>query len=259
MSDLLRLGLCQMELSWEDPAENFKRIERLVGQSETEFDLLVLPEMFSTGYTMKPEGLPRDIGERTLEWMKSFSRRAGVSVTGSSVCKEGVAYFNRLWFVSPEEDRVHTYDKRHLFTLAGEHHHYQAGKALTLIEFRGFRILPLICYDLRFPVWSRNTMDYDLLLYVANWPQPRIQAWDMLLRARAIENMAYCAGVNRIGDDDGGYQYPGHSALIDPLGGLQVRVEGETIAVAEIRRSMIQDSREKLRFLEDRDRFEFQL
>lgn len=251
----LRIALCQMELSWEDAEENFRRVEKLAEASGESWDLLILPEMFSTGFTMKPESLPPRIGEQTLDWMKDFARKSGAAVTGSTVYKTADGFFNRLLFVDPGQPEVLIYDKRHLFTLAGEQHHYRPGKELLLLEYKGFRLCPLICYDLRFPVWSRNVSGYDLLLYVANWPVPRIQAWDLLLRARAIENMAYCVGVNRIGSDEGGHEYSGHSVLIDPLGNVVQQLEGEEIKAFTLKKNTLSDLRTRLRFLDDRDHF----
>jgi predicted amidohydrolase len=255
MNSELRIALCQMELSWEDAEQNFRRVEELAEASGESWDILILPEMFSTGFTMKPEILPPRVGEKTLDWMKGFARSSGAAITGSTVYRTADGFVNRLLFVDPNDDEVRIYDKRHLFTLAGEQHHYVPGEELLILDYKGFRICPLICYDLRFPVWSRNVSGYDLLLYVANWPVPRIQAWDVLLRARAIENMAYCAGVNRIGSDEGGHQYSGHSVMVDPLGNVIRQLEGEEIRVFTLEKNILNDLRSRLRFLDDRDHF----
>jgi predicted amidohydrolase len=167
---------------------------------------------------------------------------------------ENGAYYNRLFFVKPDRT-FKCYDKKHTFTLAGEHLKYAAGKERLLISYKGFTICPLICYDLRFPVWARNTDNYDVLLYVANWPKPRIAAWDALLQARAIENMAYCVGVNRVGKDANGHDYTGHSAVYDPLGERLVYSESDTELYVDLNKKVIDNSRTKLRFLEDRDPF----
>jgi len=256
MAEHLRLALCQMELVWEDPESNFRAVEDILDDSGEEWDLLILPEMFSTGYTMNPRNLCDGVGLQTEQWIKDLSRRYGGAVTGSTVYHTENGFTNRLIFADPDLDVQYRYDKRHLFTLAGEHREYVGGREQLLVNFRGWRIFPLICYDLRFPVWSRNTLDYDLLLYVANWPMARISAWDVLLRARAIENMAYCAGVNRIGKDGGGYEYPGHSALIDPLGRVEIMAEGQELVVEKIAKSTLKSLRDKFRFLDDRDRFD---
>jgi predicted amidohydrolase len=210
--------------------------------------------MFTTGFTMTPEHINEEEGLRTLVWMQAEAAKKNAAICGSMVFREDGHNYNRLLFVSPGGEHL-AYDKRHTFTLAGEHKVYTAGKSKQLIEYRGFRICPLICYDLRFPVWSRNVEGYDLLLYVANWPAQRVQAWDTLLKARAIENMAYCAGVNRVGTDINGHSYAGHSAVYDALGNSLVYSEEEAILYAGLSLSHIRETREALKFLNDRDAF----
>jgi omega-amidase len=168
--------------------------------------------------------------------------------------KKRTNFFNRLFFVHPN-GVTKSYDKKHTFTLAGEDQAYEAGKEKLILEYKGFKICPLICYDLRFPVWSRNVEDYDVLIYVANWPKTRITAWDTLLKARAIENMAYCIGVNRVGLDGADFEYTGHSAVYDVLGEQLAYSEKEEILYATLDKAHIQDTRKQLRFLEDRDSF----
>lgn len=255
MQDALRLALAQIPLVWEDPEANFSHIERVLSIEAHSWDLLILPEMFSTGFTMTPGNLPAEVGERTWEWMKDLSRRTQGAIMGSTVFHTPEGYVNRMLLAQPGSDHMEYYDKRHLFTLAGEHRSYVAGNRRPVFEYKGFRIFPQICYDLRFPVWSRNDLDYDLLIYVANWPVTRIQAWDALLKARAIENMAYSAGINRVGSDQGGYQYPGHSTLVDPLGNATDISEREEILYGSISKKVLLDIRERLRFLNDRDVF----
>jgi len=254
----LRLALVQTDLQWEDPVQNQRRIQSQLGSVDQVLDLIVLPEMFSTGFTMSPHRIPKEAAINSLTWMKELAFERSALVIGSLVWPledRPSAYSNRLFAVSPDGSFVH-YDKRHCFTLAGENKVYTAGEDRLLLEWRGFRICPLICYDLRFPVWARNTEDYDLLLYVANWPAPRINAWDALLTARAIENMAYCAGVNRVGQDAEGHQYPGHTALYDPLGKqLAFSREAEGVLLVDIQKEEIVKNRTKLKFLEDRDAF----
>ena len=213
----MKVALIQAELIWEDPEANRMQFEHKIGGLEDHPDLIVLPEMFTTGFTMNPGHIAPEEGERTLEWMQQQAERTDAGVVGSMVFQENGQYFNRLIFMQPG-GVFDSYDKRHTFTLAGEDRVYQRGTERTIIQFRDFTFCPLICYDLRFPVWSRNTMDYDVLLYVANWPSPRIGAWDNLLRARSIENMAYTLGVNRIGSDPNGLTYNGHSAGFDGMG-----------------------------------------
>ena len=253
----LKLALVQAELQWENPEANLLSFEKMLGQVSRDTDLIILPEMFSTGFTMTPHNLSPEAGEHALSWMKEQAAHHNAMVLGSLVWpwREG-GFSNRLFAVFPTGEFQY-YDKRHCFTLAGEDEVYQAGDRHLILEWRGFTLCPLICYDLRFPVWSRNTFDYDLLVYVANWPAPRINAWDALLKARAIENMAYCAGVNRVGEDQNNHRYPGHSALYDPLGEAQLYLE-EKPGVLEslISKKEVLENRSKLRFLEDRDRFE---
>jgi predicted amidohydrolase len=254
MADTLNIALIQSHLHWEDPEENRKMFaEKMASMPET-VDMVVLPEMFTSGFTMHPENLDEAEGDRTLLWMKEWAQKRNTAITGSMVYRESGHYFNRLFFVYP--DGTHkSYDKKHSFTLAGEDAAYTAGKEKVIVEYKGFKICPLICYDLRFPVWARNAEGYDALIYVANWPKPRINAWDTLLQARAIENMAYCVGVNRIGEDNSGYEYPGHSAVYDCLGNALGYSEKEEIVYATLSKEHIKSMRDKLRFLEDRDEF----
>ena len=250
----LRIALVQTPLVWEDPHANRKQLSGKLETLKEEVDLIVLPEMFTTGFTMSPEAIPAEEGAISLDWMKTQAKKYDSGIMGSIVYTEEGKHFNRLFMVTPE-GTVAQYDKRHTFTLAGEDQKYQAGKDKLSFDFRGFRICPLICYDLRFPVWSRNTEDYDLLIYVANWPAPRIDAWDSLLKARAIENIAYCIGVNRVGADLNGNHYPGHSAVYDCLGNTVVFSREETILRATLIKAHINQNREKLQFLADRDSF----
>ena len=210
--------------------------------------------MFTTGFTMDPQNIAKEEGDKTVRWMQKEAERKNMALTGSIVFYTDGHYYNRLWFVEPN-GRSSYYDKRHTFTLAGEDRIYNKGEKRVVIDYKGFRICPLICYDLRFPVWARNTENYDLLIYVANWPKPRINAWDALLKARAIENMAYVIGVNRTGTDNTGHNYPGHSTVIDVLGNPLVFSEEETILYATLGKNHISEVREKLKFLEDRDHF----
>lgn len=254
MEKTLRLTLVQIPLVWHDPKVNRKAVSELLRDERDNTDLIILPEMFTTGFTMTPEILADTEGPETLEWMRKEARKLNAAICGSTVFRQDGDFYNRLFFVTPEGDGI-SYDKRHTFTLAGEDKVYSRGKSRELITYRGFRIFPLICYDLRFPVWSRNTQGYDLLLYVANWPAARIQAWDTLLRARAIENMAYCAGVNRVGEDANGHAYPGHSAVYDSLGNQMIFGGKAGLLQASISKAALTETREKLRFLDDRDSF----
>ena len=250
----MNIAIIQTPLVWENPKANRKMFSEKIATLQGDVDLVVLPEMFTTGFTMNPHHIDRDEGSRTLAWMQENARTKKIAIVGSIVFQEQEAFFNRLFAVLPDGS-YYQYDKRHTFTLAGEHKVYQAGTSKLLFEYKGFTFCPLICYDLRFPVWARNVEAYDVVLYVANWPKPRINAWDTLLKARAIENMAYCIGVNRIGQDELGYEYPGHSAVYDVLGNPLGFSSKEEILLVSLSKTHINTQREKLRFLEDRDQF----
>ncbi|SHI39477.1 amidohydrolase [Pseudozobellia thermophila] len=254
MNDRLNIALVQTPLVWEDPEANRSRIGKKLDALAPNVDLIVLPEMFTTGFTMSPGNIKADDGRTTIEWMGQWAEKKGAALVGSIANNSQGVYTNRLFFVPPAGE-VRFYDKRHTFTLAGEDRVYQSGKKRLTVTYRGFRICPMICYDLRFPVWARNTDDYDLLLYVANWPKARIDAWDALLKARAIENVAYCVGANRIGTDENGHVYNGHSAAYDCLGEQIAFSDREEIIYATLYKDHIAQTRNKLKFLQDRDRF----
>ncbi len=253
----MEIALIQSSIFWQDPGKNREHYTSLIEGVTEKVDLIVLPETFTTGFTMTPSEIDVAEGALSLSWMKEMARVKSAAVTGSIPFFEKGRYTNRLYFVEPE-GAIHHYDKRHTFTLAGEHRSYARGEHILLLEYRGFRICPMICYDLRFPVWARNTDAYDLLLFVANWPKPRIDAWDTLLKARAIENMAYCIGVNRVGMDANGNEYPGHSACYDALGQRLAFSAEEEVLRVKLERSHIKGIRDQLRFLEDRDPFTLQ-
>lgn len=250
----METALVQSPLVWEDPAENRRHFSELLKPLAGSVDLIVLPEMFTTGFTMNPHNIAREEGSRTLDWMLEQASRTNAALVGSTVFPEQGRYFNRLVFAMPD-GTCQVYDKRHTFTLAGEDKVYDRGTMRIQVDFRGFSFCPLICYDLRFPVWSRNTNGYDVLIYVANWPSPRVSAWDTLLRARAIENMSYVLGVNRIGSDPNGLAYSGHSAAFDSLGERLAFAEGAQILRVTLNKSHLQETRNSLRFLQDRDGF----
>ncbi|WP_047247110.1 amidohydrolase [Maribacter thermophilus] len=254
MEEILKIALVQSSLVWEDPEANRAHFSKKLDLVSNDVDLAILPEMFTSGFTMSPEKLGADQSKKTVDWMVNEAVSRNMALVGSSVFYENEKYYNRLLFVKPDGE-VSSYNKRHTFTLAGEHKKYTSGKSIETIDYKGFRITPLICYDLRFPVWSRNVSGYDILVYVANWPKPRITAWDALLKARAIENMAYCVGVNRIGTDEKGLEYDGHSAVYDPLGERQAFSEKEGIVETTVSKTYVKEIRSKLRFLEDRDDF----
>ena len=254
MNQELKIAMVQSSLIWEEPEQNRINFERVINEISGDTDLVILPEMFTTGFTMNPENLGHAEGEKTVSWMKAIAREKGLAIIGSVSYFENKEYTNRLFFVS-EFDAPVFYDKRHTFTLAGENKVYKAGKTKLIVEYKGFKLCPMICYDLRFPVWARNTEEYDALIYVANWPKPRIEAWDALLKARAIENMAYCIGVNRVGEDVNGYEYSGHSSAYDSLGKQLCFSDKKTVLYATLNKQHIIKTREKLNFLGDRDTF----
>jgi len=244
-----------MNISWQKPQNNRKKIEKLLKDSKPA-DLIVLPEMFTTGFTMETEKFAETMDGETVQWMKKLSNVSRSVITGSIIIEERGRYYNRLIWMKPDGTLKH-YDKRHLFRMAGEDEHFSEGSRKAFPVLKGWRICPLICYDLRFPVWSRNVENYDLLIYVANWPKPRITAWDTLLKARAIENMSYCIGVNRVGIDAENHQYSGHSSVYDSLGELvsNFKEDKEMIEIVTLSKDNLTIIKEKLKFLDDRDRF----
>ena len=251
----MKIALIQSSLDWENPIENRSRLSQKITGFMEDVDLIVLPEMFSSGFTMNPKAVAETMEGETVSWLQHLAKAKNSAITGSLVIEENGSFFNRLIFVNPD-GTVKTYDKRHLFTLAGEDKVYTAGKEKLIVEYKGFKICPMICYDLRFPVFSRNTEGYDVLLYVANWPKARINAWDILLKARAVENMSYVIGVNRVGMDDNNLEYVGHSQVVDFLGNYIVQPqEQEGVFILEIDKKQLLETREKLAFLNDRDKF----
>ncbi len=251
----LNIALLQVDLIWENIEKNLKQFEEKIKSVDTDVDLFILPEMFSTGFSMNAENLAESPEGPTLKWMQQIARENNSAITGSIIIKERGEFFNRLYFVFPDTT-YKKYDKHHTFTLAKENEIYTAGKVRLQVEYKGWKICPLVCYDLRFPVWARNTTDYDLLIYVANWPKPRILAWDTLLQARAIENMAYCVGVNRTGLDGNDHEYTGHSAVYDSLGKPLLDLEEAAFTkVVTLDKKQLLDTRKKFKFLNDRDTF----
>lgn len=227
----LTVSLIQADLHWEEIDANLAMFEELIWCID-QTDLIVLPEMFTTGFSMNAEKLAEPPGGKTFKWMRQMATQRKVAITGSYMIKESGQYFNRLHFVYPDGSSQQ-YDKKHLFNLAAEGETFTPGQERLILEYKGWKIHPLICYDLRFPVWARSRKthgelyEYDLLLYVANWPDTRVNAWDTLLRSRAIENLAYCVGVNRVGSDEAAKNYNGHSGAYSPKGDELVFSAGE--------------------------------
>jgi predicted amidohydrolase len=252
----MKIALIQSSIVWENPEANRKYFETEINTVSTAVDLIVLPEMFTTGFTMSPIAIAETMQGETVLWMQSLAKAKNAAITGSVVIEENANFYNRMLFVFPSGEIQH-YDKRHLFTLAGEDKVYTRGTQKLIVDYLGWKICPLVCYDLRFPVFSRNTEDYDLLLYVASWPKTRINAWDTLIKARAIENMSYVIGVNRVGEDYNGYQYTGHSQLVDYLGEYLIEPkEAEGILLATLDKAKMIEVRKRLDFLSDKDFFE---
>lgn len=251
-----RVAALQIPLHWESRMKNLNYIEeKLKSHDLHAVDLIVLPEMFTSGFTMNAKANADGPEGEILEWMREQTQKGDFALTGSVIIEENNRYYNRLYFVFPN-GKYEVYDKRHTFSYAGEHKMFAAGTTRLIVNFRGWKICPMICYDLRFPVWSRNTEAFDALIYVANWPESRIKAWDTLLPARSIENMCYTIGVNRVGEDGNHIHYNGHSAIFDALG-IQIAFleERAGMVYAELDRNELNQIRHKYRFLEDRDKF----
>ncbi len=261
----LKISIIQSELHWEDAQENLtmfsKKIENLTGQT----DLVVLPEMFNTGFSMESKKLAETMDGLSVNWMKEQAKKIDAAIIGSLIIQEDGDYFNRLVWMSPDGN-IHTYDKRHLFRMAGEHNHFTAGRKRLIVEYKGWRICPLVCYDLRFPVWSRNSSitnhhstksEYDILIYVANWPAIRKAPWSKLLEARAIENQAFVIGVNRVGEDENGNDYSGDSVAINPKGECLSSIKPSTnqFQTMEFSLKELNDFREKFPVEMDADEF----
>ena len=255
MSNELSIALVQTSLHWENADANLNMLdERLLGLAGKS-DIIVLPEMFSTGFSMNAENLAEEMHGKSVQWMIEKSRQLNSVITGSLIIKEKEHYFNRLVWAQPDGIIFH-YDKRHLFSMAGEEKVYSPGNKKLIIEYKDWKICPLICFDLRFPVWIRNVEEYDALIFVANWPERRIQHWRKLLAARAIENQSYVIGVNRVGEDGNEFGYTGHSAAIDPMGDTMIEIENEekTVIVTLIKEEVIK-LRRYMQFLRERDNF----
>ena len=255
--ELLKVALLQINSVWHQPEKNRILLSQEIAKIGTKADLVLLPEMFTTGFSMAPKKLAETMEGQTVQWMRSLAKEFNTVIAGSVIIEEEGFFFNRFLWVPPK-DTIAYYDKRHGFSLVGEHLKYKAGENSGLVNYKGWKICLRICYDLRFPVWCRNTEEYDLLLFVANWPKPRMQAWDTLLKARAIENMAYCCGVNIVGEDPKGNQYLGHSAGYDCFGNRltdPLSEKKEAIWVP-LDYQALQAHRKQFRFLEDRDNFE---
>lgn len=254
----LKVTIIQTELFWEEVDKNLSMFSQKIAQINEQTDLIILPEMFTTGFSMESEKLSETMEGKTVAWMKEAAKTADAVITGSLIIEENGKYYNRLIWAQPD-GKIFTYDKRHLFRMANENEHFSAGLRRLIIDYKGWKICPLICYDLRFPVWSRNQkQEYDCLIYVANWPEARKEPWTKLLQARAIENQVYVVGVNRVGIDGKGISYTGNSALINPKGNdiSQIAEHKESIHTFELGKQELEDFRAKFPVFMDADEFE---
>jgi len=250
----MRITTLQQNILWAQPAANVRRAQETIDRLP-DTDIFVLPEMFSTGFSTEPEGIAENDHSDTLVWMKSTAQARNCAMAGSVLVESGGRFYNRFYFVEPD-GKVTVYDKHHLFTYSGEDKFISPGEDRVVVVFRGVRILLEVCYDLRFPVWSRNRDDYDIILYVASWPKSRIDAWSILLKARAIENQCFVAGVNRVGSDPA-CEYNGCSVILDPYGHTLAFCESdqETAASVEIDMGDLGKFRENFPVLNDADDF----
>lgn len=259
MSGLI-ITTIQTRLHWEDKTANLQMLEEKISSIKEKTEVIVLPEMFSTGFSMKPEQLAETMDGETVRWMKRIAAEKKIILTGSIIIKEAGHYYNRLiWMLPTGQHGV--YDKRHRFAFAGEDNHYTAGTKRLIASVKGWKINLQVCYDLRFPVWARQQSqqggpEYDILVYVANWPERRSHAWKTLLQARAIENQCYVIGVNRVGHDGNDIYHSGDSMIVDPLGEvLYMKKDEEEVLTLQLDKTHLNSIREKLPFLRDADGF----
>lgn len=259
MADLI-ITTIQTNLIWEDIDQNLNHFDERIKPIKDNTDIIVLPEMFTTGFTMNPEKLAEEHEGKGLQWMLQKAREKNCVVVGSISVKENNNYYNRLYWAKAD-GTYEFYDKRHLFRMGNEHQYYTAGDKKIIIEYKGWKICPLVCYDLRFPVWSRNRNDntYDVLIYVANWPEVRSYPWKQLLIARAIENQAYVIGVNRVGEDGNSIAHSGDTSVINPRGEIinQTTAHQDKVETVMLSYSYLQDFRKLFPVMLDGDEFEF--
>ncbi len=254
--EILQVAVFQLDSVWEDIQANRAKIDQFLCSVPENTDVVFLPEMFSTGFTMNASVLAESMEGETIQWMKECCREYQLALCGSLIIREDEKYFNRLLFVEPS-GQIHFYNKRHLFTMGNEDSHFEQGTERLILNYKGWRICPLICYDLRFPVWARNRNDYDVLIYSANWPQARTEAWNTLLKARALENQAYVVGANRVGVDGNSISYSGNSQLIDAKGNVLSSIEdfAENMVVAQFSYFELIKFRTDFPVLNDADEF----
>lgn len=249
----LKITLIQADIIWENPQKNLNKYSQWIENVE-ETDVVILPEMFTTGFSMHPEVLKETMEGPSIKWMQALAKEKNIVLVGSLIIEENNQIYNRALWVFPNGE-IQKYDKRHLYTMGQEHLFYSPGRTKTIIEFKGWKFCPQICYDLRFPAFTRNLEDYDVVFYMANWPSPRHHVWKNLLVSRAIENQAYCFGVNRTGVDGTGISYLGDSACVSPKGIAEFMGENENIQTFEISYSELHNFRKRFPLLDDRDTF----
>ena len=256
----MKVSILQTKLIWEDIEANFSSIEEQLSKVPADTEIVVLPEMFTTGFSMKPEEFAERYPGKTVEWMQRMAKLKGAAITGSYIANVDGKYFNRMIFALPN-GQIHVYDKRHLFRMAEEDKHYSAGDKRVVVTYKGWRILLQVCYDLRFPVWMRNRNDYDLIILVANFPERRRYVWNSLLVARAIENQCYVAACNRVGVDGNGYNHTGDSQVIDAKGTVVALAtpNSNQIVTADLSMEALQSFRNDFPVHLDADDFELKL
>ena len=261
----IKISLIQASLHWEDRQKNLNHLEGLMGALKGKTDIIVLPEMFTSGFSMNIETQSNTMNGEAINWMTEMAKELKAVVCGSLIVAEGEKFYNRFVWMEANGN-WQKYDKRHLFKMANEDQSYTAGNERVIINYKGWKIMPLVCYDLRFPVWSKNKLitneaEYDLLIYTANWPKVRNVVWKNLLISRALENQVYVAGVNRVGEDENGIIYSGDSAIISPYGAYlsQAKEEKEDIITSEFDLQTLKDFRNKFPVLSDADKFEIKL
>lgn len=255
--DKIRLTLAQVDLSWENPVDNLNHLAEKIDTLSEDTDIIILPETFTTGFSMNPRLLSETMEGRSVNWMKQQSAKIGSAICGSLIIKENDHFFNRFVFAKPNGEIIH-YDKRHLFSMGGEKKAFTPGTDRIVFNYLGWRVGLYVCYDLRFPVWSRNCNDTDLMLFTANWPMSRSIVWNTLLKARAIENQVYVAGVNRIGSDGNGIKYIGESQVINPYGKeiLEPLNQKEGLFTCSLSLRELNEFRQKFPVGDDADLFE---
>lgn len=252
----MKVAIYQSDILWESVEDNLSKTDKVMGELAGKCDLLVLPEMFTTGFTMSPEKVSETMDGKSISFMLEATKKHNIAIIGSLIISEDGKNYNRMVFITPEGKLEH-YDKRHLFRMSGEDNHFTSGKERKIFRYKEFNILPLVCYDLRFPVWSRNVdCKYDIAIYIASWPIPRIKVWDTLLQARALENICYVVGVNRVGSDPS-ISYNGHSCIINYLGDRVAQTEEgeEQYIIYEIKKDSLDSFREKFPAHLDADNF----